>query len=168
MNGFVYAIECADFIKIGFSGDPVSRLSKIATDSPFPCRLLGFWPGSKNTEDELHKRFQSSRVKGEWFKVTDDITAFVKAHAVAPPRKHRRTSRNNQHPLTAYAERTGRSFTDIAKSAGVSRMTLYRLVNGEQNARISLLEQVSAATNFEVTASQLIPSSRPSKLEKSA
>ncbi|EXL09724.1 helix-turn-helix domain-containing protein [Aquamicrobium defluvii] len=73
-----------------------------------------------------------------------------------------------QHPLTAYAERTGRSFTDIAKSAGVSRMTLYRLVNGEQNARISLLEQVSAATNFEVTASQLIPSSRPSKLEKTA
>lgn len=73
-----------------------------------------------------------------------------------------------QHPLTAYAERTGRSFTDIAKSAGVSRMTLYRLVNGEQNARISLLEQVSAATNFEVTASQLIPSSRLPKLEKAS
>lgn len=62
-----------------------------------------------------------------------------------------------QHPLTAYAARTGRSFTDIAKAAGVSRMTLYRLVRGEQNARISLLEQISAATDGEVAASDFLP-----------
>lgn len=65
-----------------------------------------------------------------------------------------------QHPLIEYAARTGRSFTEIAKRAGVSRMTLYRLVRGEQNARISLLEQVSAATNGEVSASSLLPRSK--------
>lgn len=65
-----------------------------------------------------------------------------------------------QHPLIAYAARTGRSITEIAKSASVSRMTLYRLVRGEQNARISLLEQISAATDGEVPASAFLPRSK--------
>lgn len=66
-----------------------------------------------------------------------------------------------KHPLIDYAERSGRSFTEIAKAAGVSRMTLYRLVRGEQNARISLLEQVSAATNGEVPLGAFLPASKP-------
>jgi hypothetical protein len=39
-------------------------------------------------------------------------------------------------------------------------MTLYRLVRGEQNARISLLEQISAATDGEVPASAFLPRSK--------
>lgn len=61
------------------------------------------------------------------------------------------------HPLIEYASKTGRTTTDIAKAAGVSRMTIYRLINGEQNATIDLLQRVSDATDGEVPVSAFLP-----------
>lgn len=62
-----------------------------------------------------------------------------------------------KHPLIAYAEQTGKTVTAIAKEAGCSRMTLYRLINGEQNATLGLLSRISAATNGEVPVSAFLP-----------
>lgn len=63
----------------------------------------------------------------------------------------------NAHPLTEYASQPGRSLSKLAREAGCSRMTLYRLMRGEQNATIDLLKRVSAATGGEVPVSALIP-----------
>jgi len=46
----------------------------------------------------------------------------------------------------------------IARDAGCSRMTLYRLVKGEQNATIDLLQRVSAATGGAVKPADFMPS----------
>lgn len=85
MTGFVYAIESAGRIKLGFSKDPERRFSKVATDAPFPCELLGFWPGSKADEMAVHKRFEGARVHGEWFTATEALLAFVADNMIAPP-----------------------------------------------------------------------------------
>lgn len=61
------------------------------------------------------------------------------------------------HPLVSYTNRTGRTTTEIAKAAGCSRMTLYRLIKGEQNATVELLQRVSKATNGEVPVEALLP-----------
>jgi transcriptional regulator with XRE-family HTH domain len=61
------------------------------------------------------------------------------------------------HPLSQYVARSGISIAELAKRAGVSRMTIYRLIKGEQNATISLLEQVSAATDGDVPVNALLP-----------
>ena len=63
----------------------------------------------------------------------------------------------SSHPLSEYVALSGISVADLAKKAGVSRMTIYRLIKGEQNATISLLEQVSAATDGKVPVSALLP-----------
>jgi len=57
-----------------------------------------------------------------------------------------------KHPLVRYLDKTGRTMTEIAEKAGCSRMTLYRLIKGEQNATIDLLSKISAATNGDVPA----------------
>lgn len=62
-----------------------------------------------------------------------------------------------KHPLIAYSDRTGKTVTAIAKEAGCSRMTLYRLINGEQNATLGLLARISAATDGEVPVSAFLP-----------
>lgn len=69
----------------------------------------------------------------------------------------------NVHPLIEYASRTGRTTTDIAKAAGVSRMTIYRLLNGSQNATIDLLQRVSDATGGEVPVDAFLPKAKPSR-----
>ena len=63
----------------------------------------------------------------------------------------------HKHPLIDYADRTGKTVTAIAKEAGCSRMTLYRLINGEQNATLGLLSRISAATDGEVPVSAFLP-----------
>lgn len=157
MTGFLYAVASGGRVKIGFSRNPWGRFSKISSDAPAECSFLGCWPGSLDDESAAHGRFSHLRAHGEWFEVADDLIDFIKSRAIALPRPGRSRIIEGAHPLTEYAARTGRSFTDIAKRAGVSRMTLYRLVRGEQNARISLLEQISAATDFEVPASDFLP-----------
>lgn len=66
-----------------------------------------------------------------------------------------------QHPLIKFSNEADVSIAAIAEKAGVSRMTLYRLMKGEQNATIDLLSRVSAATDGKVPVSAFLPS--PSK-----
>ena len=67
----------------------------------------------------------------------------------------------NVHPLTEYAKRSGRTFTEIAKESGCSRMTLYRLVKGEQNATLGLLRRISEACDGEVPVSAFTEAEQP-------
>lgn len=64
----------------------------------------------------------------------------------------------SKHPLIEYAANAKRTLEDIAKEADCSRMTLYRLMAGEQNATIGLLQRVSAATGGKVPVSAFLPS----------
>lgn len=66
-------------------------------------------------------------------------------------------STTQKHPLIEYAAEAKRSLEDIANEAGCSRMSLYRLMAGEQNATIGLLQRVSAATGGKVPVSAFLP-----------
>lgn len=65
------------------------------------------------------------------------------------------------HPLLEYIRSSGTPLRHIAKTAGCSRMTLYRLMRGEQNATIGLIQRVSAATNGAVAAEDFFPQTAP-------
>lgn len=77
MIGFIYAIECAGRVKIGFSMDPEKRFNKVASDAPFPCRLMGYWAGGRDDEDAVHEQFASIRLHGEWFALTDALSRYI-------------------------------------------------------------------------------------------
>lgn len=72
-----------------------------------------------------------------------------------------------QHPLAQFSDAENISIAAIAEKAGVSRMTLYRLMKGEQNATIDLLTKVSAATGGKVPVSAFLPAPAP-KPERAA
>lgn len=63
---------------------------------------------------------------------------------------------DRKHPLIEYAARKNLSLQAIAEKAGCSRMTLYRLMAGE-NATVEMLQKVSAATDGDVPASAFLP-----------
>jgi hypothetical protein len=87
MSGYVYAIRSGDRVKIGWSGKPHSRLSKIRSDSSFECELIGAVPATMEQEREAHSLFSRWRIAGEWFDYRagpvrafcDMIPAFPKA-----------------------------------------------------------------------------------------
>lgn len=64
-------------IKIGFSGNPQKRLRSLKTGSPDELSILKVIKGSPRLEAELHRRFVSDRVRGEWFKPSPALLSFI-------------------------------------------------------------------------------------------
>ena len=70
VEGFVYYIqeELDGNIKIGWSDDPIKRLSQHQTSNSRELRMLVYVKGSLEYEREIHRKFQNSKTTGEWFK----------------------------------------------------------------------------------------------------
>lgn len=77
----VYFIETigAPFVKIGVTQRGCShvRLTQIANGCPFQLRVLFALPGGFLRERQLHKQFGHLRVRGEWFRFTNEIRDFI-------------------------------------------------------------------------------------------
>lgn len=69
-KGYVYFIQgqCGGAIKIGYSVNPEKRLKELQTGYPDTLVMLLMIPGSEATERALHRQFEASRLKGEWFR----------------------------------------------------------------------------------------------------
>ena len=69
-EGFVYYIqeEMDGNIKIGWSDDPIKRLTQHQTSNSRELRMLVYVKGSQEYEREIHRKFQTSKTTGEWFK----------------------------------------------------------------------------------------------------
>jgi Meiotically up-regulated gene 113 len=71
---YVYLIEAGELYKIGFSNNPSSRLKGIQTHNPYKCSILYKIKDPFGTlEKDLHSKFHSLRINGEWFKKSDLI-----------------------------------------------------------------------------------------------
>jgi len=77
--GFIYFIECGDFIKIGYSVRPRERFRRIAAMSPVEMRLIGITAGGVYDERDAHTKFSHIRARNEWFHRTDDLLEWIRA-----------------------------------------------------------------------------------------
>ncbi len=65
-------------IKIGFSEYLPRRVSGLRLGSPVPVRLIASIPGSRSTEQYIHRLFVADRTHGEWFMVSPELRAFIR------------------------------------------------------------------------------------------
>lgn len=75
----VYLISGADpkYVKIGFSTSLEQRLRSLRTASHAEPIVHLAIPGPRSLERDLHARFASARHNREWFRMTDEIAAFI-------------------------------------------------------------------------------------------
>jgi len=69
-DGYVYVVGSGrpgEPVKIGWSGDPESRLRSLQTGSAYRLRLMTRYSGPRDLEKFLHDRFSRLRTHGEWF-----------------------------------------------------------------------------------------------------
>lgn len=150
MIGFVYAIRCADRVKIGWSSDPVRRFGKIESDSPFECERLGYWPGSMDDESAVHKRFADIRMHREWFAATPPLMAFIEQMAM-PVRQCRSTLVPNEDdgPLALWRKAEGLSQAEAAEKLGTRRETVLRWEKCKPAIPLHRLDHVASVTGLE-------------------
>jgi hypothetical protein len=87
LSGYVYFISDGERVKIGRSVNIESRLNALQTSTAVPLKLLAAIPGG-GRERELHRRFAHLRIRGEWFRLGDDLRQFIeesKAEATVNP-----------------------------------------------------------------------------------
>ena len=81
----IYFVQAGDgHIKIGFAKDVPSRLAELQTAHVVPLTLLAHVVGDRLQEAALHRRFAAGRVRGEWFRSSPELLAFIAAPAPAP------------------------------------------------------------------------------------
>jgi hypothetical protein len=74
----VYFISAEpDLIKIGCTTNLSSRLRSLRTAHPNELRILLAMPGSRDDEQELHRRFAEFRVGREWFRRSKPIDDYI-------------------------------------------------------------------------------------------
>lgn len=74
----VYFLYACGRIKIGTSKDPLRRaMMDILPYCPVPLFMIGTIVGGHILEGQLHKRFEQSRMRDEWFILTPELRAFL-------------------------------------------------------------------------------------------
>lgn len=79
----VYFIQCGEFIKIGTAIDVGARIRSIRASNPHPIEVLKVMPADDDLEKDLHKRFATSRHRGEWFKPSRELSDLIANVSVA-------------------------------------------------------------------------------------
>ena len=67
-------------IKIGKSNDPHERIGSLQISSSEPLTLLGVMDGDIKEEKNIHTKFLNYRIKGEWFKPSNNLIEFIKSN----------------------------------------------------------------------------------------
>ena len=83
--GVVYFVEApaTGQIKIGFTTNIEARFKALSAHSGAELRLLATMPGTRRKERTLHRKFAADRVRGEWFRATDDLLAYIRSEKPA-------------------------------------------------------------------------------------
>ena len=78
----IYLITCKEnnTCKIGLSSNPKRRLAQLQTSSSYKLHLDTIIDGDCNVEKELHEKFKSFKLMGEWFTYDNSIKEFFKPY----------------------------------------------------------------------------------------
>lgn len=124
----IYFIESQGLVKIGFSLKPDARISKIQSDSPFACRMLGVMEGSMADEAAVQAQFSHLLHRAEWYRIAADLLAFIAENALAPTKK--RAKEEPADPIGKYLFHNALTDRSLGKVLGVSGAQVNRIRNG--------------------------------------
>lgn len=76
-KGRVYFMADGEEVKIGFSIHPPKRMAQIQLSRTGELKILLAIPGTPDDEQQMHDRFAHLRIRGEWFRMTDELKGFI-------------------------------------------------------------------------------------------
>ncbi len=162
MPEYVYFVEGAGLVKIGWAKDPKKRLANLQIGSPVKLFLIGMIETEKALplEAALHKRFRRHRVYGEWFEFSHAIRAYIQSQACTAFLTSARVSRDlaeksvlsaltrDWQGKTALSAATGRRAYMKGLDDALNELIQDGLV---ESHRIKLLHNGQRVTQFRLT-----------------
>jgi DNA-binding XRE family transcriptional regulator len=149
MTGFVYAIGDGEGrVKIGWSADPLRRLSKINSDCPGDAQLLGVIEATKEQETEAHELLAPWLVSGEWFRLEGPVRTFV---GMLPPPKPKLVDLPlNCHPLKRWRKENRITLEVLADRLSVTAGHLSMIESDQKLPSLGLAAKLSEFTRLQI------------------
>jgi len=90
-------------VKIGYAKrNAEDRLCTLQTGAVSTLRILREIDGSRKIEGWLHRRFVEHRIRGEWFRLVDEMLTVIPPDEIPIPRQqHDYESRYDRNEITA-------------------------------------------------------------------
>lgn len=78
--GEIYVVGFDRYVKIGFASPPAKiRISGLQVGAPEELKVYAILAGSRIDERRFHRRFASTRTRGEWFRKEGALLAWIEA-----------------------------------------------------------------------------------------
>jgi hypothetical protein len=152
----VYFVQSAanGKIKIGkTTGNPAGRMYGLRCGSADELNLLGVIRDAPEAlEKDLHRRFAASRERGEWFRPSPDLIAYVEENATpwepsARPSDITIDGLNLSRRLQRMLDDRGCTISETARLVGLTRQQVWRIVTGKNpNPEILTIYRLVVAT----------------------
>jgi DNA-binding XRE family transcriptional regulator len=151
-QGFIYAIRSAGHVKIGWSSNPRYRVSQVRVHCPFPCELVGFYPGSMADEAALHVQFAAYRRSGEWFDLQGPVLEWMQG-VTLPPREVDATGA----PLRVWRKQSRLTQIELADLLGVCHAQIAHIEAGRNGPSLELALKIRDLAGDAVPLESLLP-----------
>lgn len=141
----IYFIESQSLVKIGFSLKPHLRVSKIQSDSPFPCKLIGLMEGDRAEELRVQALFAHLRVRAEWFRMEPELKAFISENPFIKPVKAKPKPTD---AIGKYLWENDMSDRALGALIGISAAQINRVRNGAADPSWRLVKSLYEKTGI--------------------
>lgn len=166
----VYFLETADKrVKIGTTNNLMSRMNALRRGVSGELTVLGIMRGGYKLEKELHKKFQTYAIGGEWFEGNKEIYSFI-ANNGEEWGLSTGTLSDTKYNLAALSARSlkvmgdniklarirrGLTLQEVAKRSGLSKGTVVRVEQGDAQIILCTLMAILAVLNLEYDMSEI-------------
>lgn len=80
LQQFVYYVldPASAAIKIGLSQNPQRNFHNLQRGNATELEMIGWHKGDTSIETAIHRQFKDDKIRGEWFKDSKELRAFIK------------------------------------------------------------------------------------------
>jgi hypothetical protein len=113
---FIYAIHCPTKreVKIGYAGNPTTRLCQLQTGTTDKLNLLMTFRGGLKEERLIHDSLANYRISGEWFEYNENVLKELLSFL--------RKSLPSSDPTEIHPKKPKGSVTAFSFSTGLTRI----------------------------------------------
>jgi len=149
----IYFVQMPDAgpIKIGHTTNVRNRLSQLQVSMPQSLTLLGIRDGGVETEKKLHRRLESERLSGEWFKPSPLVLATIQEDCHPLPKPRRKRKRVPFDKLAAAIDEAGFTRIEFAAQAGISQSYLSLILGRRKGVTLATAARIKALTGHRVS-----------------
>lgn len=116
-----------NWVKIGYSFDPIGRLSGVQSSCPIELTLFKTEDGGQSIEQRFHEMFSLQRIRGEWFTLSGPIQDYINADKTIT--KYKRKDCTDYYDIVIELYNQGIGMKAISKELNISLGSVRLLVD---------------------------------------